>query len=110
MNIQERINKARNGNGSKKLPKPVRVCVTDDDYIYYANYCGHVISLLKIDLLVINFHDEDFNQQASKVIKSIGSAHDALHLCYQFLKLSGKVASAIVHPNVYTGKLSQGKR
>tara|TARA_R110000851_G_scaffold187236_1_gene336738 strand:+ start:60 stop:389 length:330 start_codon:yes stop_codon:yes gene_type:complete len=109
MSIQERIDKARSGSGSKKLPNPVRVCITDDDYIYYANYCGHVISLLKIDLLVINFHHEDFNQQTSKVIKSIGSAHDVLQLCYQHLKLSGK-ARETVQTNVYTTTISHERR
>lgn len=109
MNILEKIYKAINGNTNKKLPNPSRVCVTDDDYIYYANYCGNLISLLKADLLVVNFHSEDFNQKVNRIMKSIDSAHSVLGLCYQFLRLSGK---RVNHKSidVYTSTISHERR
>ena len=109
MNIQERILNARNGNTNRKLPKPFKVCVTDEDYIYYANYCGNLISLLKIDLLTVNFHSEDFNQEVNRIIKSVDSTHSVLGLCYQFLRLSGKKVN---HKNidVYTSTISHERR
>ena len=109
MNIQERIDEARSRNTNNKLPKPFKVCMNDDDHIYYANYCSHTISLLKIDLLLVNFYHEDFNQEVRRITKQIDEMHILIVLCYQALKLSGKRVES-KNLDVFTTTISHERR
>lgn len=109
MNIQERITEARNKNTNKKLPKPFKVCQSDDDFIYYADYCSNTISLLKIELLTVNFHNEDFNQIVLRITKQVDEIHELIRLCYQSLKQSGKEIKSN-NVDVYTTTISHERR
>lgn len=109
MNIKERIADARSKNTNRKLPRPSRVCLCDDDYIYYANYCGNAISLLKIDLLTVNFHQEDFNQEVRRITKKVDDIHLLIAICYQALKLSGKDIESKT-TDVFTTTMSHERR
>jgi hypothetical protein len=109
MNIQEKIDGAMSRNTNRKLPTPSRICSCDDDYIYYASYCSNAISLLKIDLLTVNFHQEDFNQEVRRITKKVDDIHLLIALCYQALKLSGKNIESKV-ADVFTTTMSHERR
>ena len=72
-----------------QIGKPQFVCLNDDDFIDYINYCWEFLDFaqnkLSVELSVYNDDDHEF---IIRIGKEVARAHGVLELCHKFL--SGK--------------------
>ena len=92
-----------------QMPEPSIVCNSDDDYIDYARYCWSAIGEIKNTYADVNCYKEEFYLNTGAIKRDIRTAQKIIKLCYLYLS-NAKESIAKPTKNVYTGKLSQGKR
>ena len=111
MNINNLIEKHKKGVITfLDIGAPQHVCANDDECIEYINYCWSFLGATVVfDVAKICFYDKDSNLQLELIQKEVMRAHGIIEKCHKFLrKDAGYLAKWF--PDVYTGKLAQGKR
>ena len=109
MNIQQAIENHKNGSiNFYNIGYPQHICANDDDYIEYINYCWEYLGSVHDKISELRFYGIESNINLELFCFEISRAHAAIEKCHKFLS---KDADYMVKyfPNVYTGKLSQGK-
>ena len=110
MSIQELIKLHRLGVVTfLKIGYPQHVCAIDNDYIEYINYCWEYLGVIDKEISQLCFFNLDGVNRLGDIQKEINTAHSVIEKCHKFLNKD--IDWMLQHfPNVYTGKLSQGKR
>ena len=109
MNIQQAIETHKKGEiDFYDIGYPQHICTNDDDYIEYINYCWEYLGSVHIKISALRFYTIGSANKLELISLEIARAHAAIEKCHKFLS---KDADYMVKyfPNVYTGKLSQGK-
>jgi hypothetical protein len=109
MNIQQAIENHKNNlTNFYEIGYPQHICTNDDDYIEYINYCWGYLGSVHIKISALRFYDAESNCKLEVFTKEISRAHAAIEKCHKFLSKDADYM-AKYFPNVYTGKLAQGK-
>jgi hypothetical protein len=110
MNIQELIKLHREGDVTfLEIGYPQHVCANDDDYIEYINYCWEYLGLINNKISQLCFFNLDGISKLESIHKEVNRAHSVIEKCHKFLQKDADYLTKWF-PDIYTGKLSQGKR
>ena len=110
MNIQQAIEMHKKGEiDFCDVGHPQHICTNDDDYIEYINYCWVYLGSVHVKISVLRFYTIESANNLDGIGFEISRAHAAIEKCHKFLSKDDDYMTKYFS-NVYTGKLSQGKR
>ena len=111
MNIQWLISEHKKGDVTfKAIGAPQHICANDDEYIEYLNYCWLFLgTTAAFDVSSVCLYDKDSNLKLDLISKEVKRAHGIIEKCHKFLQKDADYLTKWF-PDVYTGKLSQGRR
>ena len=109
MNIQQAIEWHKKGEiDFYDIGYPQHICANDDDYIEYINYCWEYLGSVHVKISALRFYSINELLELDAIGFEISRAHAAIEKCHKFLSKDADYM-AKYFPNVYTGKLAQGK-
>jgi len=106
MNIQDLIKEHKKGFITfMQVGKPQFICLDDDDFIDYIDYCWEFLDFSQDKLTKVSVYNDDDHEVIIKLGQEVARAHGILELCHKFL--SGKYAMPKKNNSkVYTSTLS----